>query len=733
MKPVTADEIKMTEKILLPEGETFGGEGSERVKVIQEMNESCDVVACPGSGKTTVLLAKLLILANRMPFEDNRGICVLTHTNVAIDEIKRKAGIAGDKLFNYPNFFGTFQKFVDKFLAIPYNSSEYGNRLNKIGREHYLNECKKFFYNLDWSTHGEYSLRNSLYHEFKYRKDLIGNGKDLEAFKMFCDLRIDFLEKKITKGINGKTFRKADTNSENALKAYKEIIEFKENLFIKGIADFDDCYSLALAYIDRKSKLSETFVSRFKYVFIDEMQDTDSHQLKIIENLFKNKNTKTIIQYFGDPNQSIYDFSVKKENVWQPGKDGRNKLPIPDSKRFGSEISSILDKLKIDGSINLKSDSTNNTLKPHLLVYKQGKENKVLEKFVEIIHNNQNKWAEDLKGKTPVYKAIGWVAKERAKEEINDGKLNISSYYPGFEKKSVKNKQVFDNLKFYLRKNNEAAKEKGAKIYYDSIINALLEVLDRGGVKRQVVNIKQEGDETKLNRQERHYTKTSLFKVLESKDEFKCLLNKIACWSNEIYSSPEDYNSETIENVRRYIKKYILKIFGDINESKVNEFINEPIEVSRRDNTEDIENKGYIFKSQNPEYKNIPIEVGTVHSVKGETHTATLYMETFFNKKYEIQRIKEILSGVKTLKHYLNEIELVKEEIKALNGAKGTKTKKKKLTSLQNKYNEIKMTLKMVHVGFSRPTHLLCFAVREDRININEIDKDKDEWKIIEA
>jgi superfamily I DNA/RNA helicase len=138
MKPVTSDEIKKAEKILLPEGETFGGEGSERVKVIKELDKSCDVVACPGSGKTTVLLAKLLILANRMPFEDDRGICVLTHTNVAIDEIKRKAGIAGDKLFNYPNFFGTFQKFVDKFLAIPYNSSEYGNRLNKIGREHYF-------------------------------------------------------------------------------------------------------------------------------------------------------------------------------------------------------------------------------------------------------------------------------------------------------------------------------------------------------------------------------------------------------------------------------------------------------------------------------------------------------------------------------------------------------------------------------------------------------------------
>lgn len=697
MKPVTTDEIEMAEKLLLPEGETFGGDGSERVKVIQEMEKSCDVVACPGSGKTTVLLAKLLVLANRMPFEDNRGICVLTHTNVAIDEIKKKAGIAGDKLFNYPNFFGTFQKFVDKFLAIPYNSSEYGNRLNKIGREHYLNECKKFFYNLDWSSHGEYSLRNSLYREFKYRKDLIGNEKDLEAFKMFCGLRINFLEKKITKGINGKTFRKADTKSENALKAYKEIIEFKESLFIKGVADFDDCYSLALAYIGRKSKLSETFVSRFKYLFVDEMQDTDSHQLKIIKDLFDNSDT--IVQYFGDPNQAIYDFSVKKGNVWQPDKDGRKILRISDSKRFGSEIACVLDKLKIDNNITLTSNSKNNTLKPHLLFYKHGEENKILDRFVEIIHNKQHRWINELKGEKPIYKAIGWVAKERTKNEDNkdnEGKLNISSYFPDFEKKSVQNKQVYDNLKFYLRKNNEAAKEKGAKIYYDSIVNALLEVLYRGEVKRQVPIAKLEGNETIQSYRESHYTKTSLFEILESKGKLKCLLNKIACWSNEINSSPENFNSEVIENVRKYIKKYLHENFGDYNENKVNEFINEPPEDSKRNNTKNTENKVYIFKSENPEYNVISIEVGTVHSVKGETHTATLYFETYFDKSYESMRYIDILTNARK---------------------RGQENHQK--------------TLKMLHVGFSRPTHLLCFAVCADRINREEISNS--EWEIIDV
>ena len=44
--------------------------------------DSIDIQAFPGSGKTTILVAKLAILARKWPFS-NSGICVLSHTNVA--------------------------------------------------------------------------------------------------------------------------------------------------------------------------------------------------------------------------------------------------------------------------------------------------------------------------------------------------------------------------------------------------------------------------------------------------------------------------------------------------------------------------------------------------------------------------------------------------------------------------------------------------------------------------
>jgi len=76
--------------------------------------------AVPGSGKTTALLAKLLILERKMPFENGSGILVLSHTNTAVDEIKNKLEKVAPKLFKFPNFIGTIQSFVDTFLTKPY-------------------------------------------------------------------------------------------------------------------------------------------------------------------------------------------------------------------------------------------------------------------------------------------------------------------------------------------------------------------------------------------------------------------------------------------------------------------------------------------------------------------------------------------------------------------------------------------------------------------------------------
>ena len=89
-----------------------------RIQILKNMN-SVDIHACPGSGKTTILVAKLAILSRKWKWQ-NRGICVLSHTNVAREEIEERLGTlnVGKKLLSYPHFIGTFQAFLDTFIRI---------------------------------------------------------------------------------------------------------------------------------------------------------------------------------------------------------------------------------------------------------------------------------------------------------------------------------------------------------------------------------------------------------------------------------------------------------------------------------------------------------------------------------------------------------------------------------------------------------------------------------------
>lgn len=95
---------------------------------------------------------------------------------------------------------------------------------------------------------------------------------------------------------------------------------------------------------------------------------------------------------------------------------------------------------------------------------------------------------------------------------------------------------------------------------------------------------------------------------------------------------------------------------------------------------------------------------GTVHSVKGQTHTATLYIASaYFNDAgniYESQRLAAQFRGERLP---------------------------------QNAGKRVRESAKMVYVGFSRPTHLLAFAVHKDRFDqfLNGIDEES--WKVFRA
>lgn len=145
---ISDQDIQAAEELLLPHGAHF----PEDARNVIRCWHSTDVAACPGSGKTTVLLAKLKLLADRMPLENGAGICVLSHTNVAVNEIKNRLSDYADRLLSYPNYIGTIQSFIDRFVTMPYLRNVSGQNVQVV----------------DSLTYAQHML-SKIQHEAKYK------------------------------------------------------------------------------------------------------------------------------------------------------------------------------------------------------------------------------------------------------------------------------------------------------------------------------------------------------------------------------------------------------------------------------------------------------------------------------------------------------------------------------------------------------------------------------------
>ena len=238
---ITDDDIRWVESVM-------GGNvhfDKERIDVIKSM-DSIDIQAFPGSGKTTVLVAKLAILAQKWPFV-NSGICVLSHTNVAREEIENRLGNSevGKKLLTYPHFIGTVHSFFDTYVSLPWLRSK-GIRLNIIDTD-IVRKAR-------WSML-PYNIKKYL--ELQYKDEKICSYKGEVG-------KIDWEKNGDTKNILLKTIEKSQE---------------------KGDFTFEEMLLYAKQALNESDTISGSIQQRFPMIFIDEAQDTDSFQWELLLSL----------------------------------------------------------------------------------------------------------------------------------------------------------------------------------------------------------------------------------------------------------------------------------------------------------------------------------------------------------------------------------------------------------------------------------------------------------------
>lgn len=631
-RPITDDDIDLVEPILLPEGKTFGEEARAVIKCM----DTVDVNACPGSGKTTLMLAKLLILSGQIPLPENKGICVLTHTNVAIDEIKERLGQPDHSIFKYPNHFGTIQSFVNKFLGSPgYESMYPGKRPVAIDQETYVKSIERRYNR--WNGAGKTWVSRQtpsplgLLQSFRFKND-------------FTQLTRE----------NGSAIFQTATD------AYPQIFTFRKNLLKDGILSFHDAYLFAEYYLNKFPQVISLLRKRFPLLIIDEMQDTDAHQLSVLDKVFVTG--ETIIQRIGDLNQSIFT-KIDHHTLWNIG---GNQLPLTGSNRFSQAIARQIDKISITPR-NMNGNQAVNDIQPCILLYQQAN----IEHVIPLFGNKIIEHGISAISSKPC-KAVGHVRVTDAEE--GQIKNCIRSYYPSFQvfKRSIRTD--FSNLSEYLvKESDEIILIKGTGFYLDRMLQVFLKILSIADIRIY----------------DRPYNKTLLRSALKRNrpvyDEFSL---RMIGWIKQILN-----NQLATAEVRDYCLNTFMPQFGVAASAEINAFLNDqnpvaPILADQQLPT-NILNHTYSGSENEHNNKTVDIHINTIHSVKGETHSATLYMETF----YHADDIKRILAWYKIG-----------------DGVAVPVTGARKIGDI-----------KLAYVAMSRPQHFLCVAISNTGITDQDI------------
>ena len=710
----TDEEIKIAHDILLKDKKPFD---SNKVNIIKE-DSSCYVQACPGSGKTTTLLAKLIIIANKMPLPEGKGICVLTHTNVAIDEIKAKLGTKADVLFRYPNFFGTIQTFLHKYVTAAALHYFYGSQITYVDDEMSNAVFLKKYYKLPIR---ESKLRGLIFKRTTLKEHTI-NAAEIEALggvDMLTAANVIKKKKRVNKYIfqlkgynwsqipreykssiqtKGNSIQnslilsfRVDWNSNKIITdsgsirvdspSGTEYMKIKEEMFSEGILSFQDAYDLAFRYIrEKKLDFSRFSDKRFKYLFIDEVQDCDGLQVDLIQKIFDEN--KVVIQRFGDYCQAIYERDECSGPENDKLKDNR-VLYIHDSNRFGEKIAKPLRSLCIEDNYQLHGNEEVPSVKPIIITYENPLS--VLPKYVELLGTTlipemDNRSILDIanqeKREDPLHriniKACGWVGKKGASAQ----KRFIESYFPHFEKKNAGPRVEGASFNEFILKNLHGT----IKEHATSIIQGILKYLDLCEIRNG----------------NRRYTKTSFLEFLTATDieQKENFLKEVMNWALLIAKSNSDDDLNKIRStIHQYITETVLPIYRKEETPDALSFFNETNENLPEDQTTEHRN---VYHGDNGK---IDIEVSTVHAVKGETHAATLYLETFYNRHHESDRLAEQFKGV------------------AYAG--------KDADTLKN--------LRVAYVGMSRPRYMLCVAIQQNRFDKIDCEELRKIWKVENA
>lgn len=229
------------------------------------------VLAGAGSGKTRVITHKFAYLAKKKKYRPS-SIFTVTFTNKAANEMKER-----------------ISRFVDHDMRQSWIGT-FHSQCNKILRR----EIKALGYKPDFSIYDEDDQCNLIRHILK-------ELKIYEALYKGVASRISILKSSL---ISPEEFLSQGDGFSFDEKLGRVYLKYQDELKRCNALDFDDLIMLTVRLFEENPKILSKYQEMFPYILVDEFQDTNHAQYRLLQLMAGHKNICAV----GDDDQSIYKF-----------------------------------------------------------------------------------------------------------------------------------------------------------------------------------------------------------------------------------------------------------------------------------------------------------------------------------------------------------------------------------------------------------------------------------------
>lgn len=262
------------------------------------------VLAGAGSGKTSVVVNRIARLVEAGVHQSE--ILAVTFTNKAAGELRERL----EKMDLSPPLTVTFHALGVRILRESIHHFGYGNDFSIF------------------DTSDSLSLIKLILSELTGKKEV----------KVAKAMKKSISEAKRKMLLPGNSFSELFFETEAEKSLFKEVYRlYQERLKTSNAVDFDDLILLTVLLL-QKEEFREKYASRWKYLLVDEYQDTNHPQYLICKALCSKHNNLFVV---GDPDQSIYSFrGAKISNILNFEKDfpGAKVIPLQQNYRSTTHI-----------------------------------------------------------------------------------------------------------------------------------------------------------------------------------------------------------------------------------------------------------------------------------------------------------------------------------------------------------------------------------------------------------